>query len=147
MRNTLHLVALRQRGIRKIVSSYNHEISSSFFKQKMFFKISHLDRCLELCHISLQKILHEFCPVTVKTVHACLLTSKLCAEVWRTGYECSLNPKNENLKLEMETPKFPAKIDFNFHWKNSSLQTETSDFGPDFLFSFLNSAQPTGWIL
>ena len=82
---------------------------------------------------------------TVKTVHACL-TSKLSAEVWETGYECSLNPGNENLKLEMETPKFPAKIDFNFHWKSSSLQTETSDFGPDFLFSFLNSAQPTGWI-
>ena len=74
-------------------------------------------------------------------------TSKLCAEVWRTGYECSLNPGNENSKLEMETPKFPAKIDFNFHWKSSSLQTETSDFGADFLFLFLNSAQPTGWIL
>ena len=84
--------------------------------------------------------------VTVKTVHACSLTSKLCAEVWKTGYECSLNPGNENSKLEMETPKFPAKIDFNFHWKSSSLQTETSDFGPDFLFSFLNSTQPTGWI-
>ena len=75
------------------------------------------------------------------------LTSKLCAEVWKTGYECSLNPGNENLKLEMETPKFLAKIDFNFHWKSSSPQTETSDFGPDFLFSFLNSAQPTGWVL
>ena len=72
------------------------------------------------------------------------LTSKLCAEVWRTGYECSLNPGNENSKLEMETPKFPGKIDFNFHWKSSSLQTEASDFGPDLLFSFLNSAQPTG---
>ena len=79
------------------------------------------------------------------------LTSELCAEVWRTGYQCSLNPGNENSKLEMETPKFPAKIDFlidfNFHWKSSSLQTETSDFGQDFLFSFLNSARPTGWIL
>ena len=74
------------------------------------------------------------------------LTSKLCAEVWKTRYECSLNPGNENSKLEMETPKFPAKIDFNFHWKSSSLQTETSDFGPDFLFSFLNSAQPSGWV-
>ena len=82
---------------------------------------------------------------TVKTVHACL-TSKLCAEVWKTGYECSLNPGNENSKLEMETPKSPAKIDFNFHWKSSNLQTETSDFGPDCLFSFLNSTQPTGWI-
>ena len=69
------------------------------------------------------------------------LTSKLCAEVWRTGYEFSLNHEYENSKLEMETPKFPAKIDFNFHWKSSSLQTETSDFGPDFLFSFLNGAQ------
>ena len=74
------------------------------------------------------------------------LTLKLCAEVWKTGYECSLNPGNENSKLEMETPKFPTKIDFNFHWKSSSLQTETSDFGLDFLFSFLNSTQPTGWI-
>ena len=74
------------------------------------------------------------------------LTSKLCAEVWKTGYECSLNPGNENSKLEMGTPKFPAKIDFNFHWKSSSLQIETSDVGPDFLFSFLNSTQPTGWI-
>ena len=27
----------------------------------------------------------------VKTVHSCLLTSKLCAEVWRTGNEFSLN--------------------------------------------------------
>ena len=56
------------------------------------------------------------------------LTLKLCAEVWRTGYEYFLNPGNENSKLEMETPKFPAKIDFNFHWKSSSLQIETSDF-------------------
>ena len=40
----------------------------------------------------------------------------------------------------METPKFPAKIDFNFHWKRSGLQTETSDFGLDFLFLFLNGA-------
>ena len=72
------------------------------------------------------------------------LTLKLCAEVWKNGCECSLHPGNENSKLEMETPKFPAKIDFNFHWKSSSLQTETSDFGPDFLFLFLNSAQPTG---
>ena len=46
------------------------------------------------------------------------LTSKLCAEVWKTRYERSLNPGNENSKLEMETPKFPAKIDFNFHWKS-----------------------------
>ena len=60
---------------------------------------------------------------------------------------CFLNSGNENSKLEMETPKFLAKTDFNFHWKSSSLQTETSDFGLDFLFSFLNSAQPTGWIL
>ena len=74
------------------------------------------------------------------------LTSKLCAEVWKTGYECSLNPGNENSKLEMETPKFPAKIDFNFHWKSSSLQTETSDFGPDCRFSYPNSTQPTEWI-
>ena len=85
-------------------------------------------------------------PVIVKTVHACPLTSKLCAEVWRTRYEYSLSSGNENSKLEMETPKFPAKTDFKFHWKSSSLQTETSDFGPDFLFSFLNSAQPSGWI-
>ena len=75
------------------------------------------------------------------------LTSKRSAEVWRTGYECSLYPGNENLKLEMETPKFPSKIDLNFHWQSSSLQTETSDFEPDFLFSFLNSTQPAGWIL
>ena len=83
---------------------------------------------------------------TVKTVHACPLTSKLCADAWKTGYECSLNPGNENSKLEMETPKFPAKNDFSFHWKSSSPRTETSDFGSDFLFSFLNSTQPTGWI-
>ena len=51
------------------------------------------------------------------------LTSKLCAEVWRTGYECLLNPGNENSKLEVENLKFPVKIDF---WKSSSLQTETS---------------------
>ena len=67
------------------------------------------------------------------------LTSKLCAEVWRTGYECPLNPGNENSKLEMETPKFPAKIDFNFHWKSSSLQTETSDFRLRTRFSVLVS--------
>ena len=71
---------------------------------------------------------------------------KLCAEVWKTRYECSLNPGNENSKLEMETPKFLTKIDFNFHWKSSSLQPETSDLGPDLLFSFLNSVQPSGWI-
>ena len=84
--------------------------------------------------------------IRVKTVHACSLTLKLCAEVWKTRYECSLSPGNENSKLEMETTKFPAKIDFNFHWKSSSLQTETSDFRPDFLFLFLNSAQSSGWI-
>ena len=56
------------------------------------------------------------------------LTSKLCTEVWKTGYECSLNPENENVKLEMETPKFLAKIDFNFHWKSSSLQTSDQIF-------------------
>ena len=38
---------------------------------------------------------------------------------------------------ELETT---AKIDLNFHWKSSGLQTETSEFGPDFLFSFLNGA-------
>ena len=36
-------------------------------------------------------------------------------------------PGNENSKSEMETLKFPAKIDFTFHWKSSSLQIETSD--------------------
>ena len=75
------------------------------------------------------------------------LTSKLCAEVWKTRYECSLSPGNENSKLEMETPKFPAKIDFNFHWKSSSLQIETSDFRSDFLFSFLNSNNQVGGLL
>ena len=65
----------------------------------------------------------------IKTVHACPLTSKLCAEVWRTGNEFSLNPGKENWKLEMETPKkFPAKIDFDFHWKSSGFPTATSDF-------------------
>ena len=65
----------------------------------------------------------------VKTVHACPLTSNLCAEVWKTRYECSLNPGNENSKLEMETPKFSAKIDFNFHWKVQAfkLTLQTSD--------------------
>ena len=46
----------------------------------------------------------------------------------------------------MEIPKFPAKIDFNFYMKSSGLRTETSDFGPDFLFSFLTGAQPVEWI-
>ena len=36
---------------------------------------------------------------------SCVLTSKFCAEVWKTGYEFSLNPGNENSKLEMESPK------------------------------------------
>ena len=76
-----------------------------------------------------------------------LLTSKLCVEVWRTGYEFCINAGNENWKLEMEAPKFPTKIDFNLHWKSSGLETETLDFGPDFLFSFLNSTKPVGWIL
>ena len=75
------------------------------------------------------------------------LTSKLRVEVWRAGYEFPLNPGNENWKREMETPKFPMKVDFNFHWKSSGLQTETSDFGPDFLFSFLNGTQLVRWIL
>ena len=70
------------------------------------------------------------------------LSSKLCVEVWRTGHEFSLNAGKENWKLQMETPKFPAKIDFSFHWRRSGLETETSDFGPDFLFLFLNRAQP-----
>ena len=75
------------------------------------------------------------------------LTSKLCAEVCRTGYECSLDPENENLKLEMETTKFPAKIDFNFHWKSSSLQTETSDFRLWTRFSVFVSEQRTiSWV-
>ena len=53
------------------------------------------------------------------------LTSKFCVEVWRTGYEFSLNHGRENRKLEMEIPKFPANIDFNLQWKSSALQTET----------------------
>ena len=95
-------------------------------------------------------IFKEIITITVsvesKRFMRALLTSKLCAEVWKTGYECSLNPGNESSKLAMETPKFPAKIDFNFNWKSSSFQTETSDFGQDFLFSFLNSALPAGCI-
>ena len=48
----------------------------------------------------------------------------------------------------MESPKkFPAKIDFDFHWKSSGLPTATSDFLSDNLFSFLNGGQPVGWIL
>ena len=39
------------------------------------------------------------------------LTSKLCAEAWKTGYECSLNPGNENSRLEMETPKFQLSLE------------------------------------
>ena len=85
--------------------------------------------------------------VTVKTVLECPPTSKLCVEVWRIGYEFSLNPGNKNWKLEIATPKFPAKICLNFHWKSSGVQTETSDFEPDFLFLFLNGVQPVGWIL
>ena len=66
--------------------------------------------------------------VTVKTVHACPPNFEdLCSSL-EDYVECSLSPRNENSKLEMETPKFPAKIDFNFHWKSSSLQTETSYF-------------------
>ena len=75
------------------------------------------------------------------------LTLKLRAKVWRTGYEFSLHPGNNNSKLEMEIPTFPAKIDFNFHWRSSGLQTETSDLRLDFLFSFLTGAQSVGWIL
>ena len=58
--------------------------------------------------------------------------------------DTSIRTTIRNLKWKLLS--LPAKIDFNFHWKSPSLQTETSDFGPDFLFSFLNSAQPTGWI-
>ena len=47
----------------------------------------------------------------------------------------------------METPKFPMKMDLNFHWRSSDLQTETLDFGPDVMFLFLNGAQTVGWIL
>ena len=52
-----------------------------------------------------------------------------CAEVWKTGYECSINPGNENSKLEVETPKFPAKIDFTFTEKVQAfkLKLQTSD--------------------
>ena len=69
-------------------------------------------------------------------VHACPLTLKLFPK------SCE-----RELELEMETSKFHAKINFNLHRKSSGLQAETSDFGPDFLFSFLNGAQPVGWIL
>ena len=88
---------------------------------------------METCHSNSQDALKVLldCLLQSKRFMRSPLTSKLCAEVWKTRYECSLNPGNENSKLEMETPKFPAKIDFNFHWKSSSLQTETSDFGPD----------------
>ena len=57
------------------------------------------------------------------------LNLKLCAEVWRTGYDFSLNPGNENSKLKMETPKFPAKIDSTFTGKIQAFQLklQTSD--------------------
>ena len=58
-----------------------------------------------------------------------------------------LTPGNENWKLEVETPKFPLKIGFNFHWKSSGLKTEASDFRPNFLFLFLNGGHPVEWIL
>ena len=67
---------------------------------------------------------------------SCVLTSKLCAEVWRTGYEYSLNPGKETSKIEMETQKFPAKTDFNFHWKSSSLQTKLQTSDQIFCFRF-----------
>ena len=35
------------------------------------------------------------------TVHAAPLTSKLCVEVSRTGYEFFLDGRSENWKLEM----------------------------------------------
>ena len=74
--------------------------------------------------------------VTVKMVYACPLTSKLCAEVWKTGYECSLNPGNENLKLEMETLKFPTKTDFNFHWKVQAFKLKLETLNQIFCFRF-----------
>ena len=48
------------------------------------------------------------------------------------------SPKSweREFETQMETSKFPVKTDFNFHWKSSSLQTETSDLRPDFLFSW-----------
>ena len=58
---------------------------------------------------------------------SCVLISKLCAEVWRTGYEFSLNPGNENSTLEMETPKFPTKIDFTGKVQAFKLKLQTSD--------------------
>ena len=75
------------------------------------------------------------------------LTSKLCAEVWNTRYECSLSPGNENSKLEMETPKFPAKIDFNFHWKVQAFKLKLQTSDQTFWFRFWNSARPSGWII
>ena len=46
----------------------------------------------------------------------------------------------------METLKFPAIIDFNFHWKDQDfkLKLQTSDH---FLFLSLNGMQPVEWIV
>ena len=60
------------------------------------------------------------------------LTLKLCVEVGRAEYEFSLNPGNENWKLEMETPKFPVKIDFNFYW--------------DLISAFVSEWRATSWV-
>ena len=72
------------------------------------------------------------------------LTSKLCVKVWRTGYEFSLNPGSENWKLEMETPTFPAKIDFNFHWKVQAFKLKLQN--SDRIFSFVSEWRTTSWV-
>ena len=66
------------------------------------------------------------------------LTPKIRVKVSRTGYEFFLDRRNENRMFEIEAQKFAPNTHFNFHEKIPGFQAETTDFQPDFLFSFLN---------
>ena len=75
------------------------------------------------------KTFKTYGPLQSKRFMRAPLTLKLCAEVWKTGYECSLNPGNENSKHEMETPEFPPRLISTFTGKVQAfkLKLQTSD--------------------
>ena len=64
------------------------------------------------------------------------LTSELCAEVWKTGYECSLNPRNENSKPEMETRSFRPRFISAFTGKVQAFKMKLQTSDQIFCFRF-----------
>ena len=64
------------------------------------------------------------------------LTSNLCVDVWRTGYEFFLNPGNENWKLERKLRSFPRRLISTFTGKVHAFKLKLQTLDHNFCFCF-----------